>query len=348
MRKILLTLDYELFGNGSGDVFKHMIEPTDEILRIARKHNTPVTIFFEVVEYWKLKEQWDKGNNMGYHRNPIEAMEKQLRKAYRQGHDIQLHIHPQWVNAQWTKNGWKVDKDKWRLGGYEDGNEEALTDLLNQGKVTLEKILGDKEYECIALRAGGYNIQPSRMLIKAMRKVGLKSDSSVVPGAKETGKLSRYDYTSADETLGLWYCEEKLEVAARNQTDIVELPIVALPLLRLQKYLSFDRIKSILRNRKSAKETFEAKIETKGQRGGIISKMRYFFQYETQTWDFCLFSKSLHRKFLKSIKEQRERKVFTLIGHPKSLTSSDGLAYLIEQLQGSYSFTTVSNYIKTL
>ena len=39
MRTLFLTLDYELYGNGSGDVFHHIIEPTDRILKIAEKYN---------------------------------------------------------------------------------------------------------------------------------------------------------------------------------------------------------------------------------------------------------------------------------------------------------------------
>lgn len=54
MKTLLFTLDYELYGNGSGDVFKHIIEPTDKILGIVEKYNAKLTIFFEVIEYWKI------------------------------------------------------------------------------------------------------------------------------------------------------------------------------------------------------------------------------------------------------------------------------------------------------
>ena len=30
MKNIILTLDYELYGNGSGNVFRHIIEPTEK------------------------------------------------------------------------------------------------------------------------------------------------------------------------------------------------------------------------------------------------------------------------------------------------------------------------------
>ena len=174
MKTLLFTLDYELYGNGSGDVFKHIIEPTDKILGIVEKYNAKLTIFFEVIEYWKLKEEWESGNRMGYDRNPIEAMERQLKRAFEYGHDIQLHLHPQWVDAFWTENGWKVNLEKWRLGDYEGTGENSLLCLLQRGKETIEKLLGNG-YNCEVLRAGGYNVQPSDELSSAMRLAGLLS-----------------------------------------------------------------------------------------------------------------------------------------------------------------------------
>ena len=66
MKEIILTLDYELYGNGQGDIFRQIVEPTDRILKIAKRHNAHLTIFLEVVEYWRLKEEWERGNTMGY------------------------------------------------------------------------------------------------------------------------------------------------------------------------------------------------------------------------------------------------------------------------------------------
>ena len=37
-RQLLLTLDYEIFGNGSGDVRQHMVEPTERMARICERY----------------------------------------------------------------------------------------------------------------------------------------------------------------------------------------------------------------------------------------------------------------------------------------------------------------------
>ena len=161
MKKILITLDYELYGNGSGDIFKHIIEPTESILTVCNEHGVKITIFFEVVEYWALKNEWEKGNTMGYAMNPVEAMENYIRTAYGQGHDAQLHIHPQWVNALYENGRWNVDFNAWRLGDYKSEGENRLYQLVKKGKETLEGIINHPSYQCTAFRVGGFNIQPS-------------------------------------------------------------------------------------------------------------------------------------------------------------------------------------------
>jgi hypothetical protein len=113
---LILTLDYELWGDGSGNVFHQIIEPTNRILNICDENKIKITIFFEAIEYLKLKDEWEKGNSMGYDKNPIKAIEAQLQNAALNGHDIQLHIHPQWVNAKYVNDKWEVDFSNWRLG----------------------------------------------------------------------------------------------------------------------------------------------------------------------------------------------------------------------------------------
>ena len=183
MKQIILTLDYELYGNGSGNIYTHIIEPTERILTLAGEYKAKITFFVEVVEFWRIEQEWLKGNTMGYSNNPIDDIRKQLQEARMQGHDIQLHIHPQWVDAEYRNGAWSVNLADWRLGGYDKQGEYSLENLLVKGKATLEEWIKpvDAGYECIALRAGGYNIQPSGELVKAMLAAGLKVDSSIIP-----------------------------------------------------------------------------------------------------------------------------------------------------------------------
>ena len=216
--------------------------------------------------------------------------------------------------------------------------------LLKRGKQTLEELLQplDPDYKCIALRAGGYNIQPSIDIVAAMNETGIIVDSSIYPGGKETGLLSNYDYTSIDPTLGMWHVDDQLEKQGNN--TIVELPIVAFPIIRLKKYMTWERVRGIHNNRQSAKESLDAKTSTFGKKSNMFDKIKYFFQTEWQTWDYCLFSPSLHKTFLKQITKQN-RDLFVLVGHPKSFTSDRGLVFLLNQLNQNYQNCTVKDLL---
>ncbi len=340
MKQMLFTLDYELYGDGSGDVFKHIIDPTYALLNVADRYNLKFTFFFEVIEYWRLKEEWNNGNKMGYTQNPIEAIEKQIQDLYRQGHDVQLHLHPQWVNAKYQEGRWNVDLADWKLGGYLHEGEYSLVNLLIKGKQSIEELIKpiNPKYRCIALRAGGYNVQPSKEIVKAMLHSGIYVDSSIYPGGKEQGTLSNYDYTNIPIDIDYWYVGEELEM--QGDLGLIELPIVAFPITRWTKYVSRERIKSLLRNKESARNTFDAKIcdRTKGK----FSKIKFFFEKECQTWDFCLLTPSMHKKFLSMIKSQ-DRNLFVLVGHPKSYVGERGLKYLLKRTNNVFKYKTISD-----
>lgn len=346
MKKILLTLDYELYGDGSGNIYKHIIEPTNRLLSIAKEYNAKFTFFVEIVEFWRIEEEWNKGNKMGYEHNPVDDVRKQLCKAYLDGHDVQLHLHPQWVDARYENGIWNVNLNEWRLGEYNKNGDFSLENLMRKGKQTLEDWLRfvAPEYECIALRAGGYNIQPSQNIVKSMQIVGLKIDSSIYPGGKEIGTLSNYDYSSIKESAGFWYVGDELE--CEGDSDIIELPIVAFPIIRIKKFMSVERIKSLMQNRKSAKDSFEAKTSSNGK-SSKLDKIKYFFQIEWQTWDFCLFSSLLHNTFLKQI-EKQNRNVFVLVGHPKGFNGENSFLHLLKRTNKSFNYITINEFSKSM
>ena len=206
----------------------HIIEPTNTILGLCQKHGIKTTIFFEVLEYLKLKEEWESGNTMGYTKNPVKAIEQQIQQAVKDGHDIQLHIHPQWHNARYQDGKWKLDLSNWRLGNFNAENNHGVKALISDCKTALEALIQPVKpnYKCIALRAGGYNIMPSAEIYKAMQQVGLKLDSSVYPGGYETGSLSQYDYRYVPLNLDYWWADEKDIRDASTQKRHVEIPFL--------------------------------------------------------------------------------------------------------------------------
>ncbi|PWN07467.1 hypothetical protein [Rhodohalobacter mucosus] len=340
--KLILTFDYELFGDGTGDVFDQMIEPTKAILDVCEQQDIKTTIFFEVLEYLKIKEEWENGNKMGYNKNPVQAIDNQIQRAAVFGHDIQLHLHPQWVGASWQEDSWKLNLENWRLGDFSYPGY-TIEKLLKEGKNAIEKLVQKvvPDYQCTILRAGGYNIMPSREVYEAMKNVGLQADSSVYPGGYEHGSLSRYDYREVPLIKGIWWGAREDLRNEGNTKEIMEIPVFALPQRRIHKLFNIDKIKFLIFEKE---QNISSVSREKIQKRSLGQKLEFLLGKEAFTWDFCLFSTHLHKAFFRYIEHNllQERKIFVIIGHPKSYKSDRSLKALISlALERKFSFITL-------
>ena len=80
MVPIILTLDYDICGNGSGDAMRDIVQSTTRLLDLCDKHNAKPTIMFEVGEYLafvRYDEQLKA--DLGY--SPQEQMQRQATNA---------------------------------------------------------------------------------------------------------------------------------------------------------------------------------------------------------------------------------------------------------------------------
>ncbi len=347
---IALTLDYELFGNGSGDMFEHVIYPTENLLSICDEANAKLTIFFEVVEYWKLRKAWDRGNTMGYDKDPALAMKKQMIDAYKRGHDIHLHIHPQWLNAKYINDQWILDNN-WRVSDIPLHSEEdtilTLEQVIKKGKETLEEMLQpiQEDYRCNIFRAGAFNILPSKEIISILEKFGFVADSSVFVGGYESNDYSYLDFRMLSPEMPYWSINKGDVMDQSNEFQkkrIIELPVFALPFRRFMKY-DFTRLKSIFVNRASVRE----KLKVRTVKKTLFQKIVYFFEKEYLTWDYCLFNTSKMNKFIKMAKrdwqERKHYRPFVAIGHSKSFVDDSALKLLLKDT--TMSFVTLNTIV---
>jgi hypothetical protein len=98
-RHLVITVAYEVFGNGTGDVRQHVVEPMERMARVADEFGLPITIFFEAEEYLAFARHADVLKQaLGY--DPAQLMREQCVALARRGHDLQLHLHPQWAGAE--------------------------------------------------------------------------------------------------------------------------------------------------------------------------------------------------------------------------------------------------------
>src|SRR5438270_13532009 len=120
-------------------------------------------------------------------------MEEQWRDAVARGHDVQLHLHPNWLPEMepTVKDGrWQWDMERTRASDYPGDLAEAI----GRCKTALEEAIGpiSPDYEVVAYRAGTYEAQPFDRLYDALLANDIWCDSSVLPGDRRSDR--HYEY----------------------------------------------------------------------------------------------------------------------------------------------------------
>ena len=374
MIDIIITADYEIFGNGTGDVHHCLAKPTEKLLDICDVYGAKLTLFFEIVEYWAFKEAARKGRLNRSDSRAAQLMKQQAVEAVQRKHDVQLHIHPQWLGAEHTDQGWQLNMDYWSLPKVPHGLGEfsdifSLRGLLSRGKQDLEAMLTpyDPDYLCIALRAGGWCIQPAHDVITAMRDVGLLADSSVFKGGYLQEKPYHIDFRAAYSNCLPWRAHpediNRPAVAEREKNTIWEMPIFALQKPRLN-WLGFERLRKRFTTAgrglpPGCRGVWQAQDKWQTQSLSVAAYFRYMRAPEVKQWDYSTLTSGelweFFKYFLKNHYSEDRYVPLVMTGHPKLLGSTKDLYSFLRRLtshrlfsQGKIQFVSMQNAVKKL
>ena len=162
---------------------KCIFEPIDALTLLIDEVSAKATFFVDIFHYYKLKE-------LKSHHPALDEQEKDFRRNVQHllhlGHDIQLHLHPHWLDAVYLEreNRWRFSYERYRLHDLEVSNRgvESIGGFVKFGKELLLDICRevDSEHEVIAFRAGGFFVEPFSYIKNALDVNGIHIDSSVV------------------------------------------------------------------------------------------------------------------------------------------------------------------------
>lgn len=256
MNKVALVFssDYELFGDGSGDVYREQINPIYDMMKLFSLYNAKLTIFFEYGQY-KAYAEYAKDNPLLLESN--KAVEKQLVDLIKEGHDVQLHYHGQWHNAIYDSsiNKFKLNLDKVDITSLD---EHDLFEVLIEGKDFLEKLLRKykKTYTCSSFRAGSWSVENETKLLNSLRKAGFRLDSSVIPNSAYNSLYVNYNYKDSPHEYNYWLVDKYISKSS-ELGDMIELPIFTpRSKFALLKYMS----KKFFLSKKQIKERYQNSI----------------------------------------------------------------------------------------
>ncbi|RJQ28490.1 MAG: methyltransferase domain-containing protein [Peptococcaceae bacterium] len=223
-KKVIITIDYETWhpipAGKRIDWEKDIFQPTAQLMNMAESCGAVLTFMVEMGEYYWLKEHYAA---------MAEEMEEQWRSIVRRGHDIQLHLHPGWLPESGARHdpvrGYSWDRSKNKADDYPGD----LASLIARCKDDLERVLLPVQSACRvnAFRAGAYQVQPFRRLAQALKKCGIKADTSVFQGgcSKERGYDFRLAYSSHQPYWANPYDPQLLADPGRR--FILEFPVFA-------------------------------------------------------------------------------------------------------------------------
>ncbi len=223
-RYISITVDYEIFGNGLGDVRQHIVDPTERMAQICEKYNAPLSVFFEAEEYLAFeRNRATLISDLSY--DPAKLIADQTIDLAKRGHDFQLHLHPEWYGTRYEKGVWQLDTSKRTVDSLFD-NEEETNQFIAGRKAVIEDLLrqaGSEQSVC-AYRAGAFCAQPSNRLLKALECNGFVFDTSLVKGMYRFDPHVSLDFRSAPANKRHWQVSEDVAVEDPNG-PITEVPI---------------------------------------------------------------------------------------------------------------------------
>ena len=361
---IILTNDWELFGNGQGDYFINQKEPLNSILEVIEFYQAKLTVFAEVVQQLNILKQASSDERS---KAIASDWEETVSELVQQGHDVQLHIHPQLIDNKIS------DHTKWSIANFQ---RLEMFNIISECKNYIEKTISNsnKDYKCLAFRAGYFANQPSNIVIENLLKAGIKCDTSVTKGL--FGGF--YDFRNSYSHYFPWFCKSNICLRDNEKGALLEIPIYSIPKLdspflravfpafyyrlfhstRLSKeekcWLKEDKIKG---SGYTNKESYSAQFKYSSRRfifSKLITNSSIQFDYDQIPARILVrfikgkWNEINNSNIKKDVQFDKCYLPVVLIGHAKNLKSTYNIEQFLKLLtpafSDSYEFFTISSY----
>ena len=349
---IVFTLDYEIHGNGSGEFESWAYFPTSHMLNILENFGAKLTIMAEMGHYWAMKRY----EELFVH--DISLFESQLKNAIERGHDVQLHFHPQWIDAKYENGNWVLDFSRKSIERLCHNYDDAYL-YLKKGKDDLQKLLKpvNPDYKCVGFRAGFLQMQPSKNIIKALIDAGFLSDSSVSMGMKANDNLRVLDYTSAHSSYRPW--KISIDEICKNDENgkLYEFPLLSDSSGLINK---IENQINKIRKKKSINSIITGFMGIYGKgmmpayhKSSISGRLKNILHKKWSYIDFCQRDHLDLTRYIKMVlsdcKKRRDNEYVPVvfIGHSKDFFFSNNLSLFLQECRKmeGVEFTTYADAI---
>lgn len=218
---ILIEDDWELQGNGLGNVAHLQYLPALFLLNLADELGMRVTFMAEVLQQLRIREHAGRDRNL---RMQADLWDDTVLLARERGHDVQLHLHPQWHGAPYADGYFRIGSN-WNLAAHPaESRREMIRDGIRYLTDTLRQV--DADYAVTAFKAGSWGLQPSGHLLRDLEQAGIRMVMGVGRGIRHRTADFSADYTELEEDLLPYYPDyEDIRKVSSRRERIVVVPL---------------------------------------------------------------------------------------------------------------------------
>ena len=177
MIECVFTLDYEIYGNGEGDLRQLVYQPAGRLREIFLRHNARFVNFVEAAEFERIDELATDGG--------IDVVKRQIRQLHEEGFETGLHLHPQWYNGVFEQGQWRLDTAEYNLCELP---EPRIAHIVDRAVAYLGHLVGSASYTPLSFRAGNWLFQPTSTAARVLASRGVRIDSSVFKGGLQRNR----------------------------------------------------------------------------------------------------------------------------------------------------------------
>lgn len=216
---LLIEDDFEIQGNGLGNVADLQYLPALALMNLAQKHGVKVTFMADVAHLLVLQAYCNEDRSLRLQKDILDNL---LLLIKERGFDVQLHLHPQWLGAKQIGGHFQVSSN-WNIGTYPaDQQKDLLRESINYLRFLIQPHF--PEYRTIAFKAGAWGLQPSQTFLSECSLLGIKIIIAVRSGLKSP--KASIDYTNLEEKY-LPYHPEIFDITrvSRSPNELVVVPL---------------------------------------------------------------------------------------------------------------------------
>lgn len=245
--KVILEDDWEIHGNGSGNVAAKQYIPLLFYLDILNKYNIKATFFPDLAHYDFL----NKNNKIRNYRIQELLWNESLLLIMEKGHEVGLHIHPQWLSAEIKENGILLGNE-WNIGSYTIAEQEYL---IEQGVEHINNMYKEVSIDMrvSVFKAGSWSMHPSGNILSIL----YKNDIGTILGPIKNTVIPRFlvDYSKMESPFYPYICDwDDISKIAKVKLNPMTVIIPITP-LKLNLQISINYL--ISRARKSINKWFD-------------------------------------------------------------------------------------------